>query len=183
MGSLDSLDSAKGSRKGVLQQQQKMSNSTTGLFTEGNFTYHVLTPAHKDAAHAVLARAFCSEPACSDVAEVRPDMETEYIDWLEFVDYWMDHCSTNGLSVWLWTRRTPASPASSSSGTSSWSRPALMRSTKVRQRPSPRGWASSGTWMRRRSRRCRSLVSLARLSTSGSLGFTPITGETRSRTS
>ena len=26
-------------------------------------------------------------------------MKTEYIDWLEFVDYWMDHCSTNGLSV------------------------------------------------------------------------------------
>merc|ERR1712184_228578 len=99
MGSLDSLDSAKGARKGVLQQQQKMSNSTTELFTEGNFSYHVLTPAHKDAAHAVLARAFCSEPACSDVAEVRPDMKTEYIDWLEFVDYWMDHCSTNGLSV------------------------------------------------------------------------------------
>ena len=64
----------------------KMSNSTTELFTEGNFSYHVLTPAHKvksyfkfrescksflkDAAHAVLARAFCSEPACSDVAEV-----------------------------------------------------------------------------------------------------------------
>merc|ERR1712001_410579 len=91
-GSLDSLDRAKGSRKGVLQQQQKMSNSTTELFTEGNFSYHVLTPAHKDAAHAVLARAFCSEPACTDVAEVRPDMKTEYI-------YWLDHCSTNGLSV------------------------------------------------------------------------------------
>merc|ERR1712010_173710 len=72
---------------------------TTELFTEGNFSYHVLTPAHKDAAHAVLARAFCSEPACSDLAEVRPDMKTEYIDWLEFVDYWMEHCSTNGLSV------------------------------------------------------------------------------------
>ena len=64
-----------------------MSNSTNELFTEGKFSYHVLTPAHKvvsiltsqnviycelkkDAAHAVLARAFCSEPACSDVAEV-----------------------------------------------------------------------------------------------------------------
>ena len=65
----------------------------------------------------MLARAFCSEPACSDVAEVsflenssfsaskldsfklRPDMKTKYIDWLEFVDYWMEHCSTNGLSV------------------------------------------------------------------------------------
>jgi len=76
-----------------------MSNSSTELFTEGKFSYHVLTPAHKDAAHAVLSRAFCSEPACSDVAEVRPDMKTEYIDWLEFVDYWMEHCSTNGLSV------------------------------------------------------------------------------------
>ena len=26
-------------------------------------------------------------------------MKTGYIDWLEFVDYWMEHCSTNGLSV------------------------------------------------------------------------------------
>ena len=56
-------------------------------------------PAHKDAAHAVLARAFCSEPNCSTLPEIKPEMETEFIDWLEFVNYWMDHCSTNGLSV------------------------------------------------------------------------------------
>ena len=72
---------------------------STELFTEGEFSYHVLTPRHKDAAHAVLARAFCSEPACKDIAEIRPEMETKFIDWLEFVDYWMDHCATNGLSV------------------------------------------------------------------------------------
>ena len=72
---------------------------STELFTEGDFSYHVLTPRHKDAAHAVLARAFCSEPACKDVAEIRPEMETKFIDWLEFVDYWMEHCATNGLSV------------------------------------------------------------------------------------
>ena len=95
---------------------------------------------------------------------------TPYIDRL--VDYWMDHCSTNAMGS-VWTRRTAALPASSSSGISSWSHPALMISTKVR--PSPRGWASSGTWMRRRSRRWWSLVNLARLSTSGSLEFTPIT--------
>ena len=56
-------------------------------------------PTYKDAAHAVLARAFCSEPNCSALPEIRPEMETEFIDWLEFVNYWMDHCSTNGLSV------------------------------------------------------------------------------------
>ena len=74
-------------------------NMAKELFTEGKFSYRILTPAHRDAAHAVLARAFCTEPACSDVAEIKPEMKTEYIDWLEFIDYWMEHCSTNGLSV------------------------------------------------------------------------------------
>ena len=72
---------------------------STELFTEGKFSYHVLTPAHQDAAHAVLARAFCTEPACSDLAKIKPEMKTEYIDWLEFIDYWMEHCASNGLSV------------------------------------------------------------------------------------
>ena len=47
----------------------------------------------------MLARAFCSEPNCSTLPEIRPEMETKFIDWLEFFNYWMDHCSTNGLSV------------------------------------------------------------------------------------
>ena len=53
---------------------EKMS---TELFTEGKFTYHILTSAHKDIAHAVLARAFCSEPNCSALPEIRPEMETK----------------------------------------------------------------------------------------------------------
>lgn len=72
---------------------------STELFTEGKFSYHVLTPVHQDAAHAVLARAFCSEPTTSDLAKIKPEMKAEYIDWLEFIDYWMEHCASNGLSV------------------------------------------------------------------------------------
>jgi len=69
------------------------------LFVEGEFEYHVLRPDQKDATHAVLARAFCTEPAVNDLGQRCQQWETKFIDWLEFVDYWMDHCSSNGLSV------------------------------------------------------------------------------------
>jgi len=69
------------------------------LFRDGDLAYHVLAPQHRDAVLVVLARAFCTEPVCAAVAKVRPEMETTFVDWLEFVDYWMDHCSSNGLSV------------------------------------------------------------------------------------
>ena len=69
------------------------------LFREGKFSYCILTPDYRDAALIVLARAFCSEPVCSAVGEVRPEMKTNLHDWVEFVDYWMDHCASNGLSV------------------------------------------------------------------------------------
>lgn len=69
------------------------------LFKEGRFSYHVLTPEYRDEALIVLSRSFVSEPVCSAVAEIRPDMETKLHDWVEFVDCWMDHCSSNGLSV------------------------------------------------------------------------------------
>ena len=26
-------------------------------------------------------------------------MLNKFLDWIEFVEYWMDHCSTNGMSV------------------------------------------------------------------------------------
>ena len=42
--------------------------------------YTMTLPAQKDAAHAVLARAFCSEPNCSTLPEIRPEMETKFID-------------------------------------------------------------------------------------------------------
>ena len=71
----------------------------TLLFTEGRFEYHILTPEHRDAASVVLSRAFCTEPVCSALAEINPKMKTTFLDWLEFVEYWMDHCSSNGMSV------------------------------------------------------------------------------------
>ena len=76
-----------------------MPSETDELYREGDLVYKVLTPAHRDATMVVLARAFCTEPVCNAIADLRPEMKTEFLDWIEFVDYWMDHCSTNGLSV------------------------------------------------------------------------------------
>ncbi len=70
------------------------------LFRAGDFVYKVLDPGMKDAAVAVLARAFCTEPVCAAVGEVDPKFATPYHEWIEFVDYWGDHCSTNGMSVY-----------------------------------------------------------------------------------
>lgn len=69
------------------------------LFKEGRFSYHVLTPEYRDEVLIVLSRSFMAEPVCSALAEIRPDMETKLHDWVEFVEYWMDHCSSNGLSI------------------------------------------------------------------------------------
>eukprot|EP00092_Neocalanus_flemingeri_P005544 GFUD01005975.1.p1 GENE.GFUD01005975.1~~GFUD01005975.1.p1 ORF type:complete len:310 (+),score=55.30 GFUD01005975.1:117-1046(+) len=78
---------------------RKMSTDPMELFTADKLSYRILTPEHRDAALIVLARAFCTEPATSALGEIRPEMRTELHDWVEFVDYWMDHCSSNGLSV------------------------------------------------------------------------------------
>jgi len=69
------------------------------LFREGKLSYRVLTADRRDETLILLARAFCSEPAVSAIAEIKPDMETQLHDWVEFIDYWMDHCTSNGLSV------------------------------------------------------------------------------------
>jgi len=69
------------------------------LFKEGKFTYQVLTKEYRDQALIVIARAFCTEAVCSAIAEIKPEMKTNFLDWVEFMDYWMDHCSTNGISV------------------------------------------------------------------------------------
>jgi len=69
------------------------------LFIQGDFEYHILRPDYKDAAHVVLARAFCTEPVLSELGTRENDWETTFMDWLEFVNFWMEHCSTNGLSV------------------------------------------------------------------------------------
>jgi ribosomal protein S18 acetylase RimI-like enzyme len=68
-------------------------------YQQGKFSYRVLTPEYRDEVCMVLSRAFCTEPVCAAVAEIKPEMKTELHDWVEFVDYWMDHCSSNGLSV------------------------------------------------------------------------------------
>ena len=69
------------------------------LFKEGEFTFRILSKEYRDEALVVLSRAFCTEPVCDAIAEVDPKMKTNFLDWVEFVDYWMDHCSTNGMSV------------------------------------------------------------------------------------
>lgn len=43
----------------------------TELFTEGRFTYCILTATQQDAAHAVLGRAFCTEPTSAALADIR----------------------------------------------------------------------------------------------------------------
>ena len=69
------------------------------LFKEGEFTFRILSIEYRDEALVVLSRAFCTEPVCDAIAEIDPKMKTNFLDWVEFVDYWMDHCSTNGMSV------------------------------------------------------------------------------------
>ena len=69
------------------------------LFKEGEFTFRILSKEYRDEALVVLSRAFCTEPVCDAISEVDPKMKTNFLDWVEFVDYWMDHCSTNGMSV------------------------------------------------------------------------------------
>ena len=69
------------------------------LYQEDDLVYKILTPMNRDAAMIVLARAFCTEPVCSAVVEIRPDLVSRFHDWVEFVECWMDHCSTNNLSV------------------------------------------------------------------------------------
>ena len=72
---------------------------TKVLLKRGKFSFQILNQAHRDAALVVLARAFCTEPVCSAIAELDPKMETSFLGWIEFVEFWMDHCSSNQLSV------------------------------------------------------------------------------------
>ena len=87
------------------------SNSKRELFKEGGLVYQVFF-SQKDAAGAVLARSFCTEPVCDALGKLNLMMKTHYHDWVEFVDYWMDHCATNGYivggSCWLINSRINA---------------------------------------------------------------------------
>lgn len=76
-----------------------MEQISTELFREGNFVYHILTPKYRDEVLMVLSHAFCTEPVCDAIGEKQPEMRPSLQDWVEFTDYWMDHCASNGLSV------------------------------------------------------------------------------------
>ena len=69
------------------------------LLKRNNISFQILTADQRDSTLVLLARAFCTEPVCSSLAELDSSKEATFLDWLEFVDYWMDHCSSNGMSV------------------------------------------------------------------------------------
>ena len=74
--------------------------SSNELFRDGKFVYKVLTKNQRDPAAMALARAFCTEPVVHALSEIRPEMQAYIHDWVEFVEFWMEHCSENGLSVY-----------------------------------------------------------------------------------
>ena len=74
--------------------------SSNVLFRDGKFVYKVLTKDQRDSAGMVLSRAFCTEPVVDALAENKPEMKAHLHDWVEFVEFWMDHCSSNELSVY-----------------------------------------------------------------------------------
>ena len=67
------------------------------IFTDGKLSYHVLTPAYQDTAHALISRAFCSLPLTKSLDGT--PYASGYMEWLEFHHYWMDHTASNGMSV------------------------------------------------------------------------------------
>ena len=75
-------------------------SASTELFREGNLVYKILTGDQRDAALIVEARAFCTEPVVSNLGKNNPEMVANLGDWVEFIDHWMDHCSSNGMSVY-----------------------------------------------------------------------------------
>jgi hypothetical protein len=75
------------------------SSTSTLLFKKEGLEYHVLSKKYRDEVLMVLGRAFCSEPIVMKRGLVDARHKASIKDWVEFVDYWMDHCSTNGLSV------------------------------------------------------------------------------------
>ena len=76
-----------------------MNNDPKILFKSGKFLYKVLTPEYRDQTLVVLARAFCSEPVCTALGEKDTSKAVSFLEWIEFVEHWMDHCSSNGMSV------------------------------------------------------------------------------------
>jgi ribosomal protein S18 acetylase RimI-like enzyme len=68
------------------------------LYNDGKFIFKVLNPEFKDATLVLLSRAFCTEPLVTCINENCLNNVT-FLDWIEFIDYWMTTCSQNGLSV------------------------------------------------------------------------------------
>lgn len=62
---------------------------------EGDIIYRVARPEHRHAVLEVLARSFVNEPSTAGQSIGRPT----YDDWYRFTDFYMDECTTNGLSV------------------------------------------------------------------------------------
>ena len=47
----------------------------TFLFKSGELSYHILTREYRDEALICLSRAFCTEPVCEALVELRPEMK------------------------------------------------------------------------------------------------------------
>ncbi len=62
---------------------------------EGGIIYRVARPEHRQSILKILARAFVNEPSTAGQSIGRPT----YDDWYRFTDFYMDECTTNGLSV------------------------------------------------------------------------------------
>lgn len=57
--------------------------------------YTVARPEHRQGVLEVLARAFVNEPSTAGQSIQRPG----YNDWYRFTEFYMDECTTNGLSI------------------------------------------------------------------------------------
>ncbi len=75
------------------------STKDTFLYRENGIAFHILTPAFRDEALVVIARSFCTEPITTSLADVFPEKKVPFMEFLHFTEYWMDHASTNGMSV------------------------------------------------------------------------------------
>jgi len=76
-----------------------MSVNDNLLFKVGKFAYRVLTPEYRDSALVVLSRALLSEPVNCALSETKPEMAMDFLGWIKYLDYWMDHLSSNGMSI------------------------------------------------------------------------------------
>lgn len=61
----------------------------------GGVIYTVARPEHRQGILEVLARAFVNEPSTAGQSIERPG----YDDWYRFTEFYMDECTTNGLSI------------------------------------------------------------------------------------